>query len=141
MKNFNDINNDYLYLSLYDYRGELVAEIQKWFYELVFYKRGEYPVYGPDGDLWHGYYFDDISDRYRHLSRFKCGFTRKRELLSRYGHRQVKITFENGKTFTGGMCAIPCLFNWKYLLNHVKDIIDTTTGECIYIGYKRSYKL
>jgi hypothetical protein len=141
MKNFNDINNDYLYLSLYDYRKELVAEMQKWFYELVFYKKGEYPVYGPDNDLWHGYFFDEVGDRYRHISHFKCGLYRKRGLVSRYGQIPVKLTFRDGKDFICSAVAIPCFFNWKYLLNNVKDIINLETGECIYIGYERTYKL
>lgn len=140
MKTFNDINNDYLYVNMYDYRGEHVAEMQKWFYELTFYKKSYRPVYGPDNDLWCGNLFNYTTNRYEYFNKFTCGLTRKKSLVSRYGQIPVKLTFRDGKDFICRLVAIPCFFGWKYLLNNVKDIINLETGECIYIGYQVSSK-
>lgn len=126
-KNTNHPTNDGLYLTMKDWRDVEFATIQKWFYELIFYKKSLFSIttdklYGDEQVLYD----------FRKVNRFNCGITRKRKLLTQYGHTLVKINFSNGKTECLPVDRILILYGWKYLLQNIRNIIDMETGEVLF---------
>ena len=122
-ENINHLTNDEVYLTMRDWHGAEFASVQKWFYELMFYKKSLFSIttdkiYGDEQELYD----------FRKVNRFNCGVTRKRKLLVRYGHTFVRITFLNGKTESLPVDRILTMYGWKYLLFNVQDIVDTETG-------------
>jgi hypothetical protein len=110
-----------------DWYGNPFVSLQKWFYELMFYKKSLFTITTDELP-------DDEQDLYdfRKVNKFNCGVARKRKLLVRYGHTFVTITFRNGKTESLPVDRILTLYGWKYLLFNVEHIVNTETGELIF---------
>ena len=126
-KNTNHPANDGLYLTMKDWHNVEFVTVQKWFYELIFYKKSLFSIttdklYGDEQVLYD----------FQKVNKFNCGVTRKRKLLTRYGHTLVTINFSNGKTECLPVGHILTLYGWKYLLQNVRNIIDTETGEVLF---------
>jgi hypothetical protein len=126
-KNLNYLSNDGLYLTMRDWYGHSFASVQKWFYELMFYKKSLFTI---TTDEIHG----DEQELYdfRRVNKFNCGPRRKRRLLMFYGNIPVRITFLNGKTEYLPVSHILTIYGWKYLLFNVQDIVSEQTGEVLF---------
>lgn len=124
---FNSIENDEFYLTMKDWFDNDYACVQKWLYEVMFYKKSAFrvttdPVYGDPEVLYH----------FGYVNKFNCGPRRKRKLLLFYGHKFVDVRFRNGKRVTMLLYHMLCIYGWKYILNNVQDIVSAETGELLF---------
>ena len=125
--NFNSFENDEFYLTMKDWHGAEFASVQKWLYEVMFYKKSLFTVttdkvYGDEQVLYD----------FRKVNKFNCGPCRKRKLLLFHSHKLVDIRFRNGKSITMLLDHMLCIYGWKYLLFNVQDIVDCDTGEVLF---------
>lgn len=122
--NRNDGN--YLTLRLGYYRRGF-ASVQRWFYELIFHKKGYYEVIDEttgEKVKWWSYHGCHTS--------INCGPKRKLQLLDEYGDEVVEIRFKDSKSQYIKVGSILTVYGWRYLLNNVIDIVSLTTGEVFY---------
>ena len=126
-ENINHLKNDGFYLTMKDWFDNDFAVVQKWLYELMFYKKCKFrvttdPVCG-DPELLYNLY---------QVNKFNCGPLRKRRLLIFYGHTPVTMTFRNGKTVSLPVDHMLTVYGWKYILNNVEHIVSDETGELLF---------
>jgi hypothetical protein len=120
--------NDRNYLTLRrGYYGRRFASVERWFYELIFHKKGHYEV----TDETTGEKVKWWSLIGCHTS-INCGPKRKLQLLDEYGDELVEIRFKNGESQQIKVGSILTVYGWQYLQNNVYDIISLTTGEVYY---------